>query len=66
MCIRDSSDTLQDGANRGPAVTCSISMADINASLKTDDLCAGNQSSEDSAKEESTEQPNDSSGEEEY
>ena len=45
----DRSDTFQDGANRGPAVACSISMADINASLKTDNVCAGNESSEDSA-----------------
>ena len=45
----DRSDTRQDGATRGPAVTCSISMADINASLKTDNVSAGNVSSEDSA-----------------
>ena len=32
----DRSDTMQDGAGRGQAVTCSISIADINDSLKTD------------------------------
>ena len=45
----DRSDTRQDGATRGAAVLCNISMADINASLKTDNVSAGNVSSEDSA-----------------
>ena len=45
----DRSDTRQDGAKRGPAVTCNISMADINASLRTDSVSAGKVSSEESA-----------------
>ena len=44
----DRSDTMQDGAGRGPAVTCSISITDVNDSLKTDHVSAGNVSSEDS------------------
>ena len=45
----DRSDTLQDGAGRGPPVTCSITMADINNSLKSDYVSMCNVSSEDSA-----------------
>ena len=44
----DCSDTRQVGAKRGPAVTCNVSMADINASLEPDNVSAGNVSSEDS------------------
>ena len=45
----DRSNTLQDGSNRGPAVICSIFMADINDSLKTDSTSASNEASEESA-----------------